>query len=109
MENHRNSRILEKIQRRNFYAMSTNLFLYGIGQTLFFIVYMPFLYEFTGSIFVTGVITTIGSIIQFLPLPWLGRLSDRYGRKLIWYFDAPFMVLGLILFIIAENLLLLIA
>ncbi|MFW9940343.1 MAG: MFS transporter [Candidatus Thorarchaeota archaeon] len=70
---------------------------------------MKFLYEFTGSIFLTGVITTVGSLVQFLPMPWLGKLSDRYGRKLIWYFDTPFMVLGLFLFIIADNLFLLIA
>ena len=103
-----NTRDLEKIRRRNFYGMSFNLFTYGIGQTLFFIIYLPFLYEFTGSIFITGVITTIGSVVQFLPMPWLGRLSDRYGRKLIWYFDTPFIVLGLFLFIIANNLFLLI-
>ena len=87
-----NGRDLEKIRQRNFYAMAFNNFSYGIGQILFFIVYIPFLYEFTGSIFLTGVITTIGSIVQFLPMPWLGRLSDRYGRKRIWYFDTPFLV-----------------
>ena len=89
--------------------MSVNLLLYGIGQTMFFIVYMPFIYEFTGSIFITGVITTVGSMVQFLPMPWIGRLSDRYGRKNVWYFDVPFMVIGLILFIVADNLFILIA
>ncbi|MFX1479761.1 MAG: MFS transporter [Promethearchaeota archaeon] len=105
----RNSRSLEKIRQRNFYTMAINLFLYGIGQTMFFIVYMPFLYEFTGSIFITGVITSVGSMVQFLPMPWIGRLSDRYGRKNVWYFDTPFMVIGLILFIVANNLIILIA
>jgi MFS family permease len=76
---------------------------------MFFIVYLPFIYEFTGSIFITGVITTVGSIIQFLPMPWLGRLSDRYGRKIVWYFDTPFMILGLFLLIVANNLFILIA
>ncbi|MFX0083232.1 MAG: MFS transporter [Candidatus Hodarchaeota archaeon] len=108
MKRYRNPRDFESIKRRNFYTMSFNLLLYGIGQTLFFIVYMPFLYEFTGSIFITGVIITLGSIVQFLPMPWLGRLSDRYGRKLVWYFDTPFMVLGLFLFIVADNLFILI-
>ncbi|MFX0028513.1 MAG: MFS transporter [Candidatus Hermodarchaeota archaeon] len=104
----RNPSNLEIIRLRNFYTTSFNLLLYGIGQTLFFIVYMPFLYKFTGSIFTTGVITTLGSIVQFLPMPWLGRLSDRYGRKLVWYFDTPFLVLGLFLFIIADNIFILI-
>jgi MFS family permease len=70
---------------------------------------MPFLYEFTGSIFLTGVITTVGSMVQFLPMPWIGRLADRYGRKNVWYFDTPFMVIGLILFLVADNVFILIA
>ena len=89
--------------------MLFNLFFYGFGQSMFNILYMPFLYEFTGSIFITGVITTVGSIIQFLPMPWLGRLSDRYGRKLMWYFNTPLMILGLFFLIVANNLITLIA
>ncbi len=109
MKNHRDSGDIEKLRRRNFYAMLFNLFFYGFGQSMFFIVYIPFIYEFTGSIFMTGVITTVGNIIQFLPMPWLGRLSDRYGRKLMWYFDTPFMILGLFFLIVANNLIILIA
>lgn len=109
MKKNRDPRDLEKIQRRNFYTMACNLLLYGIGQTMFFIVYLPFIYEFTESIFITGVITTVGSIVQFLPMPWLGRIADRYGRKNVWYFDTPFIVLGLFLFIVADNLFILIA
>ncbi|MHA2401192.1 MAG: MFS transporter, partial [Promethearchaeota archaeon] len=56
------------------------------------------------SIITIGVITTLGSIIQFLIMPWIGRLSDKYGRKLFWYFDSPIMILGLIFFIFADNL-----
>ena len=46
----------------------------------------------------------MGSVLQFLPMPWIGRLSDKYGRKLFWYFDTPLMILGLFFFIIANNL-----
>ena len=88
MKSHKLSRNIEKTRQRNFYALLFNLLLYGFGQSMFNIVYMPFIYELTDSIFITGVITTLGNIIQFLPMPWLGRLSDRYGRKLIWYFDT---------------------
>lgn len=110
MKYYRNSEESFKVRRRNFYAMLITHLSYGIGQSMFFIVYIPFIYEFTGqSIFMTGVITTVGNIMQFLPMPWLGRLSDRYGRKIMWYFDAPLLILGLSFFIIANNLFILIA
>ena len=108
MKNHRNSGDPEKIGRTNLYAMMFTSLFYGIGSSMFFIVYVPFLFEFTDSIIVIGVIATMGSIIQFLMMPWIGRLSDKYGRKLFWYFDSPLMILGLIFFIFADNLFILI-
>jgi MFS family permease len=104
----KNKRDLEKIRRRNFYALLINFIFYGFGQSMFNIVYIPYIYEFTGSIFIAGVITTAGNIIQFLPMPWLGKLSDRYGRRFMWFFDTPFMILGLFFLIIANNLFILI-
>ena len=112
MDNHKNNRDLEKdfekIKRTNFYVLIFNALFYGFGSSLYFIVYVPFLYEFTDSIIIIGVITTLGSVIQFLMMPWIGRLSDKYGRKLFWYFDSPLMILGLIFFIFADNLVILI-
>jgi MFS family permease len=104
MKNHRNLSDTAKIGRTNIYAMMFTSLFYGIGSNMFFIVYVPFLYEFTDSIITIGVITTLGSLIQFLMMPWIGRLSDKYGRKLFWYFDSPLMILGLIFFIFADNL-----
>ena len=108
MKIHRYPGGIEKIGRNNLYAMMFTSLFYGIGSNMFFIVYVPFLYEFTDSIIIIGVITTLGSIIQFLMMPWIGRLSDKYGRKLFWYFDSPLMILGLIFFIFADNLFILI-
>ncbi len=104
MKNNKNSGDVGKIGRTNLYAMMFTSLFYGIGSNMFFIVYVPFLYEFTDSIIIIGVITTLGSIIQFLMMPWIGRLSDKYGRKLFWYFDSPLMILGLIFFMFADNL-----
>jgi len=77
MKIHRNPRDIEKVRRINFYFLIFNVLMYGFGSSMFFIVYIPFLYEFTDSIFIIGVITTLGSIIQFLIMPWIGKLSDR--------------------------------
>lgn len=109
MKIHRYPGGIEKVGRKNLYAMMFTSLFYGIGSNMFFIVYVPFLYEFTDSIIIIGVITTLGSIIQFLMMPWIGRLSDRYGRKIFWYFDSPLMILGLIFFIYADSLFLIIA
>ena len=104
MKINRKSRDIEKVRRTNFYFLIFNAFFYGFASSMFFIVYIPFLYEFTDSIFIIGMITTLGSIIQFVIMPWIGKLSDRYGRKLFWYFDTPLMILGLFFFIFADNL-----
>ncbi len=113
MNTHKNDKDLEKdlekIRRTNFYVLIFNALFYGFGSSLYFIVYIPYLYEFTDSILLIGVITTMGSVLQFLPMPWIGRLSDKYGRKLFWYFDSPLMILGLFFFIIANNLFIVIA
>jgi len=109
MKIHRNPRDIEKVRRINFYFLIFNVLMYGFGSSMFFIVYIPFLYEFTDSIFIIGVITTLGSIIQFLIMPWIGKLSDKWGRKLFWYFDTPLMILGLLFFIFADNLFIVIA
>lgn len=109
MKTYRELGEIEKIRHNNFYALIFIALFYGFGSAIFYIVYIPFLYEFTDSIFIIGVITTLGSIIQFLPMPWIGRLSDKYGRKLFWYVDTPLMILGLFFFIIADNFFILIA
>ncbi|MFX1525790.1 MAG: MFS transporter [Promethearchaeota archaeon] len=108
LKNYRDLEDIEKLRRRNFYALLVSFIFYGFGQSMFNIVYGPFILEFTGSIFLTGVIITAGNIVQFLPMPWLGRLSDRYGRRFMWFFDTPFMIVGLIFLIIANNLYILI-
>ena len=107
-----NSELLEENnndRRRNFYACLVMAFLYGIGQTVFNIVYQPFLFEITGqSIFMTGFLISIGSILQFLPMPWIGKYSDLLGRKVIWYIGSPFLILGISIFIFIDNIVFLI-
>jgi MFS family permease len=97
------------LRRKNFYACLIMALLYGTGQTMFNVVYQPFILEFTGrSLFMTGGLITIGSVLQFLPIPWVGKLSDRFGRKAIWLFYIPLFFLGLSLFIFSNNLIFLI-
>ena len=105
----RNSEGIEKIKKRNLWALFFIALIYGFSSSQFFIVYQPFLLEITGSIFITGILITLGGIIIFLPMPWVGKLSDRYNRKKIWLFDVPLAILGLIFLIFAKNLMFLVA
>ncbi len=63
--------------------------IHGFGVSAFNVVLQPFMLEFTGSLFYTGIIISISSIMQFLPMPFIGKLSDKYGLKKIWLFGPP--------------------
>lgn len=105
----RNSEGIEKVNKRNLWALFFIALIYGFSSRPFFLVYQPFLLEVTGSIFITGFLITLGGIIIFLPMPWVGKLSDRFNRKKIWLFDVPLAIFGLIFLIFAENLIFLVA
>jgi MFS family permease len=70
-------------------------------------VFQPFLLAFTNSMFLIGVLTTIGVITFILPRPYIGRLSDKYGRKKIFLLGTPNLILGLFIIIYASNILIL--
>ncbi len=98
----------EKLKRRNLWALFFMALIYGFSSSPFFLVYQPFLLEVTGSLFITGILITIGGIIMFFPRPWVGKLSDRFNRKKIWLFDVPLAILGLFLLIFAKKLIFLV-
>jgi MFS family permease len=64
--------------------------------------------EITGSVFITGILVTLGGIVMFLPNPWVGRLSDKFNRKKVWLIEAPLFFFGMILIFFAENVMFLV-
>ena len=95
---------LEKLKRRNLWALFFIALLYGFSSSPFFLLFQPFLLEVTGSLLITGILITFGGIIMFFPRPWVGKLSDRVNRKRIWLFDIPLAIIGLTILIFAKNL-----
>ena len=93
---------LEKLKRRNLLVISITKLLHGFGTNLFSVVYQPFLLEITNSILITGIIISIGSIMQFLPMPIIGKLADRYNRKILLVLSMPIYMMGLLLLILAN-------
>jgi MFS family permease len=68
---------------------------------MFVIVYQPFLLELTNSIVLTGLFISIGSIMQFMPMPWIGKFSDRFNRKYLLISSIPIYILGLLFLILS--------
>jgi len=42
--------------------------------------------------------------MQFLPMPLIGKLSDKYGIKTIWLFGPPIFAFGLIILVFTSNI-----
>ena len=60
--------------------------------------------QFRGSVFQITLLTAAFFAAQFLASPWLGRLSDRFGRRPVLLASQAGTVLSFILFIFARQL-----
>ena len=93
---------IDKIRCKNLIAISITKLLHGFGNNIFSVVYQVYLFELTNSLIITGIIVSIGSIMQFLPMPFIGKISDKYNRKLLITFSVPVYIMGIILLIVAN-------
>ncbi|MFX0083233.1 MAG: MFS transporter [Candidatus Hodarchaeota archaeon] len=93
---------IDKIKRNNLQALFFINLIGGLGAGIFNVVYQPFILDLTNSILITGILVTIGFAVQFLPMHFVGKLSDRFGRKKLMLSAIPLYVLGL-LFLILSN------
>jgi MFS family permease len=98
----------DRVRRRNLWSQIIMNLVHGFGFSAFNVVLQPFIVNFTGSLFFTGIIISISSIMQFLPMPFIGILSDKYGLKKIWLFGPPIYAFGLMILIVTNNIPLLI-
>ena len=93
------------VKIRNLWSQIIMNLIHGFGFGAFNVVLQPFIVVFTGeSLFYTGLIITISGIMQFLPMPFIGKLSDKYGLKKIWLFGPPIYAFGLMILIITNNI-----
>ena len=94
-----------QVKKRNLWSQIIMNLIHGFGFGAFNVVLQPYLFDFTGeSLFLTGIIISISGIMQFLPMPFIGKLSDRYGLKKIWLFGPPIYAFGLMILIVTNNI-----
>ena len=103
MNKYPNSAEIAKIKRKNLWALFFINLIHGMGAGMFNVVYQPFILDLTGSVLIMGILVTIGGIVQFLPMPLIGKLSDRFGRKKMMLSSIPFYLLGLISLIFSDS------
>jgi len=94
---------LDTRMRRNLIVLVITRLIHGFGTSIFTIIYQPFLLELTNSIVLTGLFISIGSIIQFIPMPLIGKISDRFNRQYILISSIPIYIIGLLFFIFANQ------
>jgi len=94
---------LDTKMRRNLIVLAITKLIHGFGTTMFAVVYQPYLLELTNSIVLTGLFISVGSIIQFMPMPLIGKLSDRFNRKYTLISSIPIYIIGLLFLIIANQ------
>lgn len=103
MNKYVNSVEINRVKRKNLWALFFINLLHGMGAGMFNVVYQPFILDLTGSVLIMGILVTIGGIVQFLPMPLIGKLSDRFGRKKMMLSSIPFYILGLISLIFSSS------
>ncbi len=94
-----------RVKMRNLWSQIIMNFIHGFGFSAFNVVLQPFIFTLTGnSLFYTGIIISISNIMQFLPMPLIGKLSDKYGIKTIWLFGPPIFAFGLLILVFTSSI-----
>jgi len=94
-----------RVKMRNLWSQIIMNLIHGFGFSAFNVVLQPFIFTLTGkSLFYTGIIVSISNVMQFLPMPLIGKLSDKYGIKTIWLFGPPIFAFGLIILVFTSSI-----
>jgi MFS family permease len=75
----------------------------NIGWHMFEVIWQPFVLSLGASVAILGALDGFNKALKSLLQLFMGRISDRVGRKKPIYFSYAFMLTGLILFIAARS------
>ncbi|MFW9940344.1 MAG: MFS transporter [Candidatus Thorarchaeota archaeon] len=94
---------LKKLKRRNLQIFTFGNLSFGFADSCIMIVIIPLYMELTGSEFITGLLITFFMLMAFLPAPISGKLSDKYGRRIMKMIGHPLIIVGFFLLIFASK------
>ncbi len=72
---------------KKFYWLYVTVFINIIGVGMIFPILPLFAKTFNASSFQVGLLTAMLALVQFFTAPFIGKLSDKYGRKPILLFS----------------------
>jgi MFS family permease len=105
LENLSKSEKSNGVKMRNLWSQIIMNLIHGFGFSAFNVVLQPFIFTLTGeSLLSTGIIISISNVMQFLPMPLIGLLSDKYGIKKIWLFGPPIFAFGIMILFFSYNI-----
>ena len=64
---------------------------------MFNVAYQPYMLGIAGSVFNAGFFITLAGVMQFAPLPIIGKIADRYGYRNTMLLAIPFYIIGIII------------
>ncbi len=89
--------------KKNMLTLIGTNFLQGLGWGIYYTIYQGFILENVGSESALGVIVGVSFLLQFLPMPFLGMLSDRIGRKLFILIGMGVAIIGLLVLGLSKS------
>lgn len=92
----------DKTRKRNLWGLFITGMIHGFGVSMFNIAYQPYMLGIAGSIFYVGFFITLSGVMQFAPMPIIGKIADRFGFRNTMLFAVPFYIIGIIFLIFAE-------
>jgi multidrug resistance protein len=93
----------EKKTKKTLFVLSLVMLVNALSYGLIIPLLYPYAEKFGMSSFMVGFMFSIYSVFQFFSTPIIGRLSDRYGRKPLLVTSLFGTAVGLVLFAVATN------
>ena len=98
-----NPPIAHSQMKKNAVVLILSNFFQGIGWGIFYTIYQSFLLKYISSESLLGIVVSLSFLLQYAPMPFFGKLSDKIGRKILILWGMIIPIVGLLLIGLAPN------